>query len=199
MRKRELANACVFVDWNNVRNRFPVNVGKSNAANLRRVIYKIQDECADILRRSDSTGAFKVTTRFYDGWHRENRPTSIRLELEKLFRETSCERRIGSIYFSGMKYGNELACDSFRNPLTATSRDSGQKMVDTAIVCDFLYLLRQRYVKVGLIASDDDDFIPAALTAEAWGLEGYLIRSPGRGLDSVTEKIENSPIKFWRE
>lgn len=182
-----------------MRNRFPVNSVKSNASNLKRVIYKIQDECADILRRSNSTGVFKVTTRFYDGWHRGNRPTSIRLELEKLFRETDCERKIGSIFFSEMKYGNELACDSFRNPLTATSRDSGQKMVDTAIVCDFLYLLRQRYVKVGLIASDDDDFIPAALTAEAWGLEGYLIRSPGRGLGLVTEKIENSPIKFWRE
>jgi uncharacterized LabA/DUF88 family protein len=198
LKKNKIKSSCIFIDWNNVRKLFPVSAGHNQSARIQRTILNLQVQFATILKNIDSTSPYKVQTRFYDGWHRKDTPTSALLEMEKALSNWSLERTIGRIYFhSEPNYGNSLACDSYRNPLTSTSRDAGQKMVDTSIACDFLYMLQSRQIDIGLIASDDDDFIPAALTAEAWGLSGYLIRTQGRGLEEVTKKSMNSPIKFW--
>lgn len=200
LKKNTLVSACIFIDWNNVRKLFLSSASSDNSVNVRNIIFKIQEECASILKAKNTSCSYKVITRFYDGWHREDKPTSALLELEKVFNRWGFDRKIGSVYFStDIRYGNELACESERNPLLSTSRDCGQKMIDTAIVCDFLYMLKMRHIEVGLIASDDDDFIPAALTAEAWGLTGYLVRSPGRTIQGVTTNFKDEPVKFWRE
>lgn len=198
MKKRKIISSCIFVDWNNVRRLFTPETGHNQAAKIQKAIFKMQEQCAGILRNIDSTSTYKVQTRFYDGWHRNDTPTSVLLEMQKAFATWSLERTIGNIYFqSDLNFGNHLACNSHRSPLFSTYRDSGQKMVDTAISCDFLYMLKNKQIDIGLIASDDDDFVPAALTAEAWGLDGYLIRSPDRSLEAVTKSTINSPIKFW--
>lgn len=200
MGKSKIISSCVFVDWNNIRESFTPAIGHNQSAKIRKAIFKMQEQCAAILKSIDATSTYKVQTRFYDGWHRNDTPTSVFLEMQKAYYDWSSDRTIGRVYFqSGPDYGNYLACDSHRNPLISTSRDSGQKMIDTSIACDFLYMLQNRQIEIGLIASDDDDFIPAALTAEAWGLKGYLIRSNGRGLEQVTKKSANSPIKFWSQ
>lgn len=41
-------------------------------------------------------------------------------------------------------------------------------MVDTLIVCDLLHLARTRENSLLMVIANDDDFVPALHTAEAW-------------------------------
>ena len=54
-------------------------------------------------------------------------------------------------------------------------------MVDSALVCDLLHSVRFCLADLHFIVSDDDDFVPAAFTAEAWGGKVFLLRRRENG------------------
>jgi uncharacterized LabA/DUF88 family protein len=134
----------------------------------------------------------------YHGWHRERRPTHKRLEFEKYLTKQNVERTIGIVSFTPeFKYGNDLACASDRSPLYDTSRPQGQKMVDTAIACDALFLLKEGQTRTVVIVSDDDDFAPVLFTAEAWGLDVVILRFEQRDFRNITDIPTCEGLKFW--
>jgi len=70
-------------------------------------------------------------------------------------------------------------------------------MVDTAIACDLLYLLKTGAVEIAIIMSDDDDYIPAAFTAEVWGLRSILLRTNGQSIDHVSKIPAERLVSYW--
>jgi len=110
----------------------------------------------------------------------------------------SYARTLGIVSFTReIKFGNELACNTPRNPLFSTVNSLGQKMVDTAIACDLLYLLKTGAVEIAIIMSDDDDYIPAAFTAEVWGLRSILLRTNGQSIDHVSKIPAERLVSYW--
>ena len=197
---RPLRKALVFIDWHNVEELLAENVAQAYRATIPRIILRIQNEISSALTRIDSTALYRASLRIYHGWHREDMPTSIRQQFEVVMQNNNFERTIGIVSFSpDIKFGDELACESDFGRLFDTSRPQGQKMVDTAIACDMLYTLKSGIAHVGVIVSDDDDFIPAAMTANAWGLDAVLLRGPGHDVSSVVRG--HHAVKFvshWR-
>jgi uncharacterized LabA/DUF88 family protein len=195
---RSLVKACVFVDWHNAESNARVFLSTHRERYFQNVIFRIQDEVAKILKRRDSTVRYRAALRVYHGWHNEDRPTASRSKFEQLNQSESFGRTIGLVSFAPeIKFGNELACDTPRNPLFNTSRAQGQKMVDTAMACDLLYMLRTGAAAVGIIVSDDDDFVPAVFTAEAWGLESMLLRTGGHTIDAVSKVAAARLVCYW--
>lgn len=159
---------------------------------------------ARLLTRRDSTARYRVVTRVYHGWHEGRDVTPIRRLFESFATDPSFARRIATVSFlPGFQFGNELACDTARNPLYSTYRgggqNKGQKMVDTAISCDLLHLLRFQAADIAVIVSDDDDFIPALFTAEAWNTTAILLREPGSNIDHVSSSSSNNIIAYWSD
>jgi hypothetical protein len=84
-----------------------------------------------------------------------------------------------------IRFGNELLCRGARATLFDTLRTRAgetkieeQKMVDTSLVSDLLYYARaslpnasrkSKVLEAALVIADDDDVLPGAITAEAWG------------------------------
>jgi hypothetical protein len=197
---RRLLRACVLVDWHNVESRARTRLRPNSSRHFEEVIVSIQEETAKILKRRDSTVRYRAFLRIYHGWHVEERPTPIRIQFENMIRRESFARSIGIVAFTPeIRFGNELACDTPRNPLFNTSRAQGQKMIDTAIACDALYMLRTGITDVGIIVSDDDDFLPVAFTAEAWGLEAMLLRSVGANLEHVSRTAPGRLVCYWQD
>ena len=105
---------------------------------------------------------------------------------------------MGSVSFSkGLQFGNELVCHDGQFPLYSTHRNDKQKMVDSAIVCDLLHLLRYRYADRCIIVSDDDDYIPALLTAKAWSADVVLLRRSGHDIGHVTDIDCSKELMYW--
>jgi uncharacterized LabA/DUF88 family protein len=193
-----LIKAYVFIDWHNAEANAREKFSERHERYFQNVIFNIQEEVARILKRRDSTVKYRTYLRVYHGWHSEDRPTADRQRFEKIIRNDSFGRTIGRVSFTPeIQFGNELACGSERNPLFDTSRAQGQKMVDTAIVCDLLYILRTQTADVGIIVSDDDDYLPAIFTAEAWGLESVMLRTVGHSIENVSRKPEAPLIRYW--
>lgn len=194
----KLTRACVFVDWHNVEanNRLPTASRLSKR--FEYAVFQIQETVANTLKHRDSTVRYRATLRLYHGWHRGLSPTDARVVFETLNMTESFGRTIGLVSFAPeIRFGNELACDTRRNPLLNTARAQGQKMVDTAIACDLLFMLHTGLANVGIIVSDDDDFIPAVFTAEAWGLESILLRSPGQSIEHVSKEPAGALVRYW--
>lgn len=196
---RALIRASVLVDWHNTELIMRNTALADRHRFIQYVLLRIQEEAASVLKRRDATVRYRATVRLYHGWHVEDRATDIRLQFDRLANVEFFGRTVGIVSFNPeFKFGNELACETPRNPIFSTSRPQGQKMVDTAIICDLLYLLGTRAADVGLIVSDDDDFIPAVFTAEAWGLESILLRSPGRTIEHVSKMAPGRLVCHWR-
>jgi len=195
---RNIVRVSVLVDWHNTEAAMRSDISDRRPRRIQDIISRIQGNVADALKRRDSTVRYRASMRFYHGWHVDNHPTQIRLEFDRLSESESFARTIGIVSFTPeIRFGNELACDTSRNPLFSTSRSQGQKMVDTALSCDLLFLLRSGLAELAVIVSDDDDFIPAVFTAEAWGLSSILLRSAGRTIDHISEVPAGNLVHYW--
>lgn len=198
MSKFSLVRAGVFVDWHNAESNARKLFVTHHHRHFQNVIFRIQEAVAKILKKRDSTVKYRATLRLYHGWHHADRPTESRVRFETLNQTESFGRTIGLVSFAPeIKFGNELACDTPRNPLFNTSRAQGQKMVDTAVACDLLYMLRTGLTDVGIIVSDDDDFVPAIFTAEAWGLDAMSLRTKGKPIDDVSKVAAAQLVCYW--
>jgi hypothetical protein len=49
-------------------------------------------------------------------------------------------------------------------------------MVDTSLVSDLLHHARYNRGELALVVGDDDDLLPGAFTAEAWGAQVRVLR-----------------------
>jgi hypothetical protein len=198
---REIRKAYALVDWHNVQERVAPRFQSHPRKHLPDAILKIQQRIADVLSGTGSA-KHRVTLRIYHGWHAQRVPTSIRRDFEPLENDTSLARRFSNVSFTpGFQFGNELSCHDGSTPLYATYRgsgqDMGQKMVDSAIVCDLLHLLRIGHADCCIIVSDDDDYIPAILTAKAWAMSAILLRRRGNDIKHVTDVDCSRELAYW--
>lgn len=72
-------------------------------------------------------------------------------------------------------------------------------MVDTAITCDALHLGRFFPDVTTIIVSDDDDFLPAIITAKRWRARSLLVRVEIRDLSLVTDESLEDEVFYWSE
>lgn len=124
-------------------------------------------------------GKSRVRPRIYHGWHRGNQPTLDRAALGGVDPE---RRVVGSVLLEPPVIADSLLCGvQLRD--TLRRRDDGsyeQKMVDTALCSDLLWLARRESNRKDNVAfivmSEDDDMMPAVLTAAQWGLWAKVVR-----------------------
>jgi uncharacterized LabA/DUF88 family protein len=200
---RHLEKAAILVDWNNAVNI----IGKSEArVGLKRVIRdtisRIQLCSARVLSSIDGTSRFACSLRIYYGWHSLREPTDLRKKFDDLIADpqftSSVSRTIGRVSFlPEIYYGDHIFSDEKYGTLYNTKRAQGQKMVDTAIACDTLTLLFTGYARKIVIISDDDDFIPSLVSAEALGFRVFLVRRPGHTLRDVCDDEGYEGIRYW--
>jgi hypothetical protein len=80
---------------------------------------------------------------------------------------------------------DELACGAkLRDTLRSrTDGSNEQKMVDTALCVDLLWLARaaatRRESVAFVVLSEDDDMLPAVLAADQWGFWAKIVRFRG--------------------
>lgn len=196
--------ASALIDWHNVQFRADKSFHSNPRKNIPSLILRIQQQVAKALVKIDSTVKYRVSLRIYHGWHDGREATPIRKEFERFRFSQSFARRIGNASFvAGFEFGNELSCYEEPVPLYDTYRGqgqaTGQKMVDTSIACDFLYMGRSSSDFAGVIVSDDDDFIPVILTAKRWRIRGVLVRVEDRDTTLVTDESLSGDIFYWSE
>ena len=196
--------ARVLIDWHNVQSRVDEDFHLNPRKRIPALILRIQQQVAKALARMDSTVRYRASLRIYHGWHDKREPTPIRADFEIFRFCSSFARRIGNVSFvAGFEFGNELCCYNESMPLYDTYRGKGQaigqKMVDTSIICDLLYLGRASSDFSGVIVSDDDDFIPAILMAKIWQIRGSLVRVESRDTRCITDESLVNDIFYWSE
>ena len=190
----------LFVDWHNAQHYVSPNFHKNPRRQLPDALLQIQQQTAKMLTTLNAAKRYRVTMRIYHGWHSDREPTPIRRDFEQFCNDTELARTFGKVSFTkGFDFGNEPIFLTPQIPLYSTFRPQGQKMVDTAIVCDLLESLRTDVAQIGIIISDDDDFIPAVLAAHSARKQGYLIRQPDSKITHATDYEENSIVRFWRK
>lgn len=196
--------AYALVDWHNVQDLVAPHFARSPRKSIPSAIFEIQRQVALALRSlNGGANKYRVLLRLYHGWHKERDQTPLRRDFEQFASDPSMARRIANTSFAkGYQFGNELLCNTADAPLFATYRtsgDSGQKMVDSAIICDLLHIFKNKTADVGMIISDDDDFVPAILTARAWAAEAILLRRPGNSIGHITDIDCSTTVGYWRE
>lgn len=202
--KRTPLSVFALVDWHNCLRHISPTFRDNPARKLPDAILALQRAITRALIRIDGLSTHRVTLRLYHGWHRVREPTTDRRIFEAHATDPLSARRFQNVSFRpGFYFGNELTCDTIRNPLYATyqgsGQEAGQKMVDTAIACDLLHVLRYGIANIAIVVSDDDDLLPALFTAEAWHLRAYLVRSAARGLGHVTSSSCSKLVVNWED
>lgn len=166
-----------FADWNSqiheLRNRIPHPTGKQV---LEHVLAKVQKTLAQFPRFI----LFEVTVRAYCGWHKGFEPTEIRRELSGILDYEIHEMgSYNNIPLKALSFGDTaLGALSKRvskgtgSHFPATCRERGhkrleEKMVDTALVSDLIYMAASKDdVSWLLVIGEDVDLLPGVYTAE---------------------------------
>lgn len=199
--------AIVLIDWNNVQARLDANFHSNPRKRIKPLVLRIQQEIAHLLSNKTGGAKFRVSMRVYHGWHQDRIATQIRTDFEIYQVYEQLARTIGSVSFTlGYAFGNELCCYVDPIPLYNTYRgggqDKGQKMVDTAIVCDMLHYARENPDTFVIIVSDDDDFLPGIIMAKSWQRRAngkcFQVRVEKRSLDFVTDDSLSDEVIYWR-
>lgn len=195
-----LRRVTAFVDWDTARRCVPPSLRRRPT--IEDVFTRLQDSIASYIKSRNEDGAYRVGWRIYHGWHQGKTKTPDRLAFESFTRNAKA-RTLRSISFSAdFAYGNDLCCASVRNPLYDTLRrdpDTGkirQKMVDTALACDLLHLARSRDSHLYVVIGDDDDLLPAIITAESWRVNAVLLHNradmnASLNLRGITSRMES--------
>lgn len=194
----------VLVDLNNLQARIDEDFHKNPRARIPGLVLRLQQQVARVLGKLDSTVKYRAGLRIYHGWHQRRNVQPIRVDFDRFRFDGAFARRIGQVsYMPGFEYGNELCCYDEVMPIYDTYRgggqEAGQKMVDTAISCDALHMGRFFPEMVIVIVSDDDDFLPAVITAKKWRTKCLLIRFNQRDLTFVTDDHLNELVYYWGE
>lgn len=189
----------VYLDWDTVRRLDPRR--ERSDEGIGRVFDLLRPAIARALQRRDRNASFRVYWRVYHGWHQGKTKTADRRAFEAFAAQTG-SRTIGGVSFSAdFTYSGDLACGSPRGPIYDTLRTDpdtgtlGQKMVDTLLACDLLHVARSKYYAWHVIVANDDDAVPAVLTAEAWRASVILLHSRTHTnaflqLNGIAERME---------
>ena len=199
---KAIRTAYALVDWHNLEGYFDFKFSTNPRRYLPDAILRLQQQISRALNATGSGDRFRVTLRLYHGWHQEREAMPIRCDFEMFAADINFARRFSNISFNaGFQFGNELLCNNGASPIYSTYRGggqaNGQKMVDTSIVCDLLHLIRYGFADVAVVVADDDDFIPALLTAKAWSGHAILLRKPERPVSNVTDIDCTNDIHYW--
>lgn len=189
----------VYLDWDTARRLDPRR--ERTEQGISRVFERLQPIIAGVLRRRDPKASFRVYWRIYHGWHQGKTKTVDRRVFEA-FVAGAGSRTIDNVSFgTDFTYSGDLACGSPRGPIYDTLRADpdtgklGQKMVDTLLACDLMHAARSRDYAWHVIVANDDDAVPALLTADAWRASVILLHSrtqtnPFLQLKGIAEKME---------
>jgi hypothetical protein len=170
-----------FIDWDTSRRGAwlgPIGAAKlkqhGTAAQLQAVYDLLGSKIAELF-----PGRVRVRLRFYHGWHHGNQPSKDRTGLTGIDPQ---RRRNGTVLLDLPEIADSLACGVILRD-TLRVREDGlteQKMVDTAVCADLLWLARgeaSRKENVAfLVVSEDDDMMPAVIVAEQWGFWARILR-----------------------
>lgn len=204
----EIKYAQILVDWHNLQARIDEEFNKDPRRKIKPLVLRIQQQTAKVLTKSGGGKRFRASIRIYYGWHVKREATPFRREFERYRFDQDFARTIGLVSFTaGYEFGNELSCYDDPMPLYDTYRgggqDEGQKMVDTAITCDLLHQVRTHPDMYGIVISDDDDYLPAIITARHWspksGGRSVLLRVLERDLRIVTDDSVGEDVYYWSE
>lgn len=203
-----MITANLFIDWDSAARISKIRLTKEMPQTARysatqQAYSDLQQRIIGKLSELNSNTPLKIlNSRIYHGWHRGKEPTPDRLAWDNLRRnlKTLSQGRIS--YLPDINFGNELICNGQRSILYDTLRPdrrdtshTTQKMVDTALVSDLLCFCRsessnfkrgKKPSSLAIVVGDDDDLLPGAFVAEAWGMPIYVFR--------INRDIENKNI-----
>ena len=183
----KIHDAYLFIDWDTAR-RFrwissPLRQGRLVRAKPEQQLDEIYRMCAWTLK-SLTKDRFRCQPRIYHGWHRGSTPTDDFRMLHGLQNSKSAHE---STIFGQPLLSHELVCGtefgSIRDTLRAreeSPQEEQQKMVDTALAADLLFVARSATSRPGtrlLVLSEDDDMLPPVIIANHWGVDCHILRT----------------------
>jgi hypothetical protein len=187
--RAKFINVTAFIDWDTARrciehknSRLLTSLRKEGT--LRKVIESLTENIATALYSQRPDDSHSVTLRVYHGWYRGETKTDDRRALEKIAAEPGVSSRtIRKTIFREITFCDYLLSDHDSQHMlydTLRRRKDGkdeQKMIDTVLTCDVLEFVRSTEDRrLALIVGNDDDLIPALLTAHTWGRNALLLR-----------------------
>lgn len=194
-----MCKTVVYVDWDTARR---LDTKRENSvAGIERSFEKLHRAISSSLARKDAKAQFRVYWRIYHGWHTGKTKTADRRLFEQ-YANSARSTTIDRVSFStDFTYSGDELCGTHRVPIYDTlrqNRDSGvtsQKMVDTMLACDLLHLARAKYFAYHIVVANDDDALPAIMTAEAWNTRVFLLHFREQmnqflNLDGIAQKME---------
>ena len=177
-----------LVDWETARRCWwlsPLERTRVHHAGARAQLDAVCEAIAGRVAANRRTERCRLEVRLYHGWHRGNEPTDDyrRLTGVSLTRSVFADSRV---VVAPPVISDSLVCGGRYSLLRDTLRrrqendDLEQKMVDTAIAADLLYLARKSTGDGGadfLVVSEDDDMIPPVVVAREWGVPCRILRT----------------------
>lgn len=179
----DIAEAYLFIDWDAARRCSWLNEREAMRVSRHGVAAQLES----VLRTSGATigpivgSRVSVNCRVYHGWHRGLSSTSDYRALSALPPSSVV---VGNVHLRPPVLADTLACGGWYADLrdTLRRRDNGldeQKMVDTALSVDLLHIVRMSLTSPNtwhFVLSEDDDMLPAIVTADAWSSRCRVIR-----------------------
>ncbi len=171
-----------FIDWDTASRcswLSPIERAHAVSRGMEGQLNALYELLEDWTRRN-TNGRIRVSVRFYHGWHKGNQPTEDRLALVSA---KISKRAFGNIMIDPPEPADRLLCGADVRD-TLRERRPGvleQKMVDTALIADLLWLARSKSaMKDGvsfLVVSEDDDMLPGLAVATNWGPRCTIARN----------------------
>jgi hypothetical protein len=186
----------VLVDWDSAR-RIHVNGIKNKRQNLLSIFYSLQDKIARHINNYDSSRIYSVSLRLYHGWWSGCTKTFDRKELDADIKNIS-SRKIMNVLFNRVEFNDFLISDADQvYPLyhTLRKRDKEQmyeqKLIDTSLACDVVYLSYQPNKDPIYVVGDDDDLLPPVFFVKSKNKRDVFIIRISRDNDSCHYDTKN--------
>lgn len=193
-----ISEGFALVDWDTARRcrwLSSVERAKVERGGVQAQLEAVQKRLAPAFL-SFEKARFRVQMRIYHGWHRGLEPTADYRDLSGL---RPRRNTVDQVLFAPPVLGDELACRGRYGKLRDTVRrreESSlleQKMVDTAIAADLLFLARSKLAGPRawfVVLSEDDDMLPPVIVAHKWGAGCKILRTrPANRHNSKTSEL----------
>lgn len=178
----------VLIDWNSELRSLPGNIASDGEEVARRALKQVCRRVGKLLHNEGGDQAFFLSLRAYHGWRRGFEPTTRRRALEAavVYNPTNPEDRglseysprrsqiVRSLEFGDLLLGARevrLCGQRQDHHLPSTAQQDragslGEKMVDTALVSDLIFLAMEDDDSWLIVVGQDADLVPGILTAE---------------------------------
>ncbi len=185
---RRPRNVHVLIDWNSELVPFAKTGRQDTTEAARQALRAVCRKVGQMLREKAGDDAFFLILRAYTGWRRGFEPTERRKSLERVINGTDGPNFEASIadfnpsnrqVIRSLNFGDQLLGarrERLCGPRTdhhlshTLQRDPkgnyGEKMVDTALVSDLIFLAMDDDRSWLVVVGQDADLVPGILTAE---------------------------------